>query len=146
MRFGNLANESRVNIAAVNDCSKPSKIIVCLKGEETYKVIQISESFTAEQQADLTKNLEEFQFIFTDMPVTTHLAEHKKELTTKSPNRVRPFPIPYAKRQEVEEEVQAVLEADFIEPAKRDYNSQIVLVQNKDGTNIFCVDFSGSTC
>ena len=115
--------------------------LVCLKGEETYKDVQISESLTAEQQADVTRLLGEFQCIFTDMPGTTHLAEHKIELTTKSPILVRPYPIPYAKRQKVEKEVQAMLEADVIEPAMSDYNSPIVLVKKKDGTNRFCVDF-----
>ena len=38
--------------------------LVCLKGEETYKDVQISESLTAEQQADVTRLLEEFQCIF----------------------------------------------------------------------------------
>ena len=34
-----------------------------------------------------------------------------------------------------------MLEADVIEPAMSDYNSPIVLVKKKDGTNRFCVDF-----
>ena len=34
--------------------------LVCLKGKETYKDVQISESLTAEQQADVTRLLEEF--------------------------------------------------------------------------------------
>ena len=38
--------------------------LVCLKGNETYKDVQISESLTAEQQADVTRLLEEFQCIF----------------------------------------------------------------------------------
>ena len=62
--------------------------LVCLKGEETYIDVQISESLAAEQQADVrsvVRLLEEFQCIFTDMPGTTYLAEHKIELTTKSP-------------------------------------------------------------
>ena len=62
-------------------------------------------------------------------------------MTTKSPIRVRSYPIPYAKRQEVEKEGQAALEADVIEPAMSDFNSPIVLVKKKDGTNRFCVDF-----
>ena len=62
--------------------------LVSLKGEE--------------QQADVTRLLEEFQCIFSDMPETTHLAEHKIEFMTKSSIRVRPYQIPHAKRQEVE--------------------------------------------
>ena len=120
---------------------KGDKVLLLLPTEETYKDVQISESLTAEQQADVTRLLEELQCIFTDMPGTTHLAEHKIELTTKSPIRVRPYPIPYAKRQEVEKEVQTMLMADVIEPALSDYNSPIVLVKKKDGTNRFCVDY-----
>ena len=36
-------------------------ILVCLKEDESYKDIQISESLTAEQQADTVRLLEEFQ-------------------------------------------------------------------------------------
>ena len=112
-----------------------------MKGEETYKNVQIFEILTAERQVDVLRLLEEFQCTFTDMPGTTHLAKHKIELTTKNPIRVHPYPIPYAKRQEVEKEVQAMLEADVIEPAMSDYNSPIVLDTKKDDTNRFCIDF-----
>ena len=85
--------------------------------------------------------LEEFQCTFTDMPGTTHLAEHKIKLTTKSPIRVHPYPIPYATRQEVEKEVQAMLETDVIEQAMSVYNLPIVLDTKKDDTNRFWIDF-----
>ena len=44
------------------------------------------------------------------------MAEHKLELMTNSILRVRPYPIHYAKRQEVGKEVQAMLETDVIYP------------------------------
>ena len=47
--------------------------LVCLKGEETYKDVQISESLTAEHQADVTRLLEEFQCILKDMEQPTWL-------------------------------------------------------------------------
>ena len=75
------------------------------------------------------------------MPGTTNLVKHNIELTTNSPIRARPYPIPYAKRHDVENEVQALLETGVIEPAMSDYNSPIVLVKKKDGTNRFCIDF-----
>ena len=34
-----------------------------------------------------------------------------------------------------------MLESDVIEPVMSDYNSPIVLVKKKDGTNRLCVDF-----
>ena len=115
--------------------------LVCLNEEETYKDVQILESLTAEQQTDVKRMLEEFQCIFTEMPRATYLAEHKIEMATMSLICVRPYPIPFAKRQEVEEEVQAFLKADVIEPAMSKNNSPKVLAKKKDGTNRFCVDF-----
>ena len=46
-------------------------------------------------------------------------------------------------RQNIEEEVQAILVAGIIEPAMSDYNSPIVLhvFKKKDSTNRFCVNF-----
>ena len=115
--------------------------LACLNGEETYKDVQISESLTAEQQADVKRMLEEFQCVFSELPRTTYLAERKIEMATMSPICVRPYPIPYAKRQEVEKEVQAFLKADFTEPAMSENNSPIVPANKKDSTNRFCVDF-----
>ena len=40
---------------------------------------------------------------------------------TKGPIHVRPYPIPYAKRQEVEIEVQTTQEAVVLEPVMSDY-------------------------
>ena len=62
---------------------------------------------------------------------------HKIEMAIKSPISVRPYPIPYAKRHEVEKEIQAMLEAEIIDPVMSDCNSAIVLLKKKDGTNRF---------
>ena len=74
------------------------------------------------------------------MTGTNHLTKHKIEMTNKSPIHIRPYPITYAKRQEGKKEV--MLKANIIEPSMSDYNSQIRLVQKKDGANIFCTDLS----
>ena len=79
--------------------------------------------------------------IFTERPGTTDFVEHEIELTTSRPVRVAPYPIPYAKRETVQKEVEAMLEAEIIEPAKSDFNAPIVLVKKKDGSSRFCLDF-----
>jgi hypothetical protein len=85
--------------------------------------------------------LEEYQDIFTEAPGTTHLEEHKIELTTTDPIRVRPYPVPYAKRKDVQEEIQKMLDAGVIEPSSSPYTAPVVMVKKKDGTNRFCIDF-----
>ena len=67
------------------------------------KHTEMCEYLRAWQQSNKQMRLlEKFQCIFSDMPGTSHLAVHKIEMTIKSPICVRPYPIPYAKRQEVE--------------------------------------------
>ena len=85
--------------------------------------------------------LVEFEDIFTDQPGCTILAEHKINVTAKQPIRVKPYPMPFAKRKEVDKEIQKMLEAGVIEPICSSYNSLIVLVKTKDGTNRFCINF-----
>ena len=41
----------------------------------------------------------------------------------------------------IKEEVEAMLEADNIESTKAAYNSPVVIVRKKDGSNHFCIDF-----
>jgi hypothetical protein len=53
---------------------------------------------------------------------------------------VKKYPIPYAKRQNVENEIQEILKAGVIEPSVLEYNSQIVIVKKKDGSNRFCIN------
>ena len=62
-------------------------------------------------------------------------------MRTKSPIRAHPYPIPTAMRQEVEKETLTMPETAVIGPAMSDYNSPILLLKKKEGTNRFCVDF-----
>ena len=71
---------------------------ILIKDTINKKDMTISESLTAEQQADVMRLLEEFQCMFTDMSGTTNMAEHKIELTTNSTLRVRPYPMHYETR------------------------------------------------
>lgn len=65
----------------------------------------------------------------------------KVTLTSKEPVRVKQYPFPYSKRNEVNKEVQKMLKLSIIEPAKSDNNSLMVIVRKKDNTNRICIDF-----
>ena len=112
-----------------------------LKGKETFKDVLISEELSDSQRSQVQELLEEFSEIFTEVPGDTNLEEHKIELTSKDPIRVRQYPLPYAKLEDVDQEVKTMLEHGVIEPALSEYNSPILLVKKKDGSNRFVVDF-----
>ena len=109
--------------------------------KETYRDVNVCPELTEEQKREVWDLLEEFQDIFSDIPGRTKLAEHKVELTTSKPIHVKPYPMPYAKRKEVSEEIEKMLKVGIIEPSSSPYNSPIVMVKKKDGSNRFCVDF-----
>ncbi|XP_053406591.1 uncharacterized protein LOC128559314 [Mercenaria mercenaria] len=115
--------------------------LVKTSGTETYRDVCVNEQLSREQKAEVYALLEECKDIFTDVPGTTDLEEHKIDLTDETPIRVRQYTIPYAKRKDVEDEVKNMLEAGVKEPANSDYNSPVVLVKKKDNTNRFCIDF-----
>ncbi|CAM4640595.1 unnamed protein product [Lepidochelys kempii] len=50
-------------------------------------------------------------------------------------------PLPYRMRQEVEEEVQAMLALGVIEPSQSEWRSPVVSVPKPDGTRRICIDF-----
>ncbi|XP_053381689.1 uncharacterized protein LOC128549191 [Mercenaria mercenaria] len=115
--------------------------LVNTSGTETYRDVCVNELLSREQKAEVYALLEEFKDIFTDVPGTTDLEQHKIDLTDETPIRVKQYTIPYAKRKDVENEIKNMLEAGVIEPANSDYNSPVVLVKKKDNTNRFCIDF-----
>ena len=57
------------------------------------------------------------------------------------PIKVKSYPIPYAMREIIKEEVEVMLEADIIESSKSAYYLSVMIVKKKDGSNRFCIDF-----
>ncbi|XP_042627813.1 U1 small nuclear ribonucleoprotein C-like [Cyprinus carpio] len=55
--------------------------------------------------------------------------------------RQRPYHVPEARRQAIEEEVQQMLKLGVIEPSRSPWFSPIVMVPKPDGTLRFCNDF-----
>lgn len=112
-----------------------------LSGSETYRAVKYNPLLTERQKKEAKTLVKEFQHIFTENPGSTHLAEHRIETTTSEPVRVKQYPVPYAVRNSIDEEVSKMLKADIIEPSTSAYNAPVLLVRKKDKTTRFCVDF-----
>ena len=53
----------------------------------------------------------------------------------------KPYPLPYAMKEEPRNEVDSMLEMGVVRPSTSPYASPIVMVEKKDGSNKVCVDF-----
>lgn len=108
---------------------------------ETYNDVNISENVISEQRNALQKLCKSFTDVLTDLPGVTNLVEHRIELMTNEPVRIKQYPLPFHTENTIKEEVEKMLQLKVIEPSSSPYCAPIVIARKKDGTNRFCVDF-----
>ena len=108
---------------------------------ETIKDVSLSSDMNSVQLDQAKSLLTSFQDVLTDVPGRTNLGEHSVKLTSSDPIRQRPYPVPHAMKNVIEEETQKMVRMGVIEPSDSPYSSPIVLVRKPDGSNRFCIDF-----
>jgi len=69
--------------------------------KETYKDVNINPELPENKKQEIQSLLAEFADIFSDVPKVTNLGEHQIQLTNSEPVRTRPYPLPFALRDEV---------------------------------------------
>ena len=77
---------------------------------------------------DLTRR---YPDVFTDMPRETDVIPHRVKLTDDTPIS-KPYPLLYAIREELRNEVDSMLKMRVLRPSKSPYASQIIMVKKKD--------------
>ena len=102
---------------------------------------KIDDALDDSQQRQTQTLLHEYADILSDVPGQTNLAEHKIQLNREEPVRVKPYPLPYNVRKDVEKEVKQMIELNVIEPSVSPYSSPLHLVKKKDGTYRPVIDF-----
>ncbi|XP_071510123.1 uncharacterized protein [Diadema antillarum] len=112
-----------------------------MEAKESLGDVDENNDLTPSQQAQVGELMGKYEDIFTDIPGHTSLGEHGIELTVKEIPRSKPYPIPHALRETVQEEVRTMLSLGVIERSNSPTASPIVLVKKPDGSNRFCVDF-----
>lgn len=109
--------------------------------KETYQDVVIDNELTEEQKRQLEGLVTEYADVLTDLPGKTDLIEHDLQLTSSIPIYTRPYPIPFAMKEDVRKEIQKLLDMDIIEPSNSPYCSPIVIVKKPDKSNRICIDY-----
>jgi hypothetical protein len=95
-------------------------------------------------KAGVAKLLQEFKDVFvTNNKLPPHRSyDHPIPLLPNSvPVNSKPYRYSPHHKNEIEKQVQEFLEAGLITPSTSPFASPVLLVQNKDGTWRFCVDY-----
>lgn len=135
-----------VNTAAIHleeECDDAKgeleKLPVTISSENPEQV-DINPMLSDEQQQQVKKLLNEFTDVLSDKPGSTHLLQHGIKITTDTPIKLKPYPIPFSIKETVIDEVRKMIDMGIIERSESPYSSPIVIVKKKDKTNRFCID------
>ena len=111
--------------------------------EETMETIDSVEmpDLTPTQKQVLAEVVKSFQDVFNANPGRTSVSEHHIHVAEMTPIRQKPYRLPYSRREVVEEEMLKMLETKVIRPSCSPWASPIMLVEKKDGTVRFYVDY-----
>ena len=71
----------------------------------------------------------------------TSVIEHKIDLTDDRPIRCMPYPLSYAKRGEILDEIKNMMDTGIVRKSSSCKSNTPLVVKKKDGSNRMCVDY-----
>ena len=114
-------------------------LCTCL-ATETFEDVKYGSKLSFDQVSE-ARLVKEFDCVFTDLPGTTNLTEHRIRLTADLPVRGKPYVVPYSVRKSLQEDIQRMIDMNVIRPSESPYSSPVVAVRKRDGTNRICIDY-----
>ena len=92
-------------------------------GKEGVEHVHISDELCSEEVQEMKELIAEFSCIFTDIPGCPNITSHEIKLNQENPVRLKPYPMPFAKRECLENEVDKMIALDIIEPSNSPFCS-----------------------
>ena len=97
---------------------------------------------SSDKRLELKQLILEYEHLFLDISSKTDKIYHDVELIDGSKSvRQHPYRMNPVKQQILREEVQYLLDNDFIEPSRSEWSSPCILVPKLDGTFPMCTDY-----
>jgi hypothetical protein len=112
-----------------------------IESKESINDVTICDELTVEQKQQLHDLLSDYSDIFSDVPQVTNVIKHVVNTRTNDLIYKRPYPLLYAMRNQVKEEVDKMLKAGIVESSDSPYAAPVILVRKKDNMIRFCIDF-----
>ena len=83
----------------------------------------------------------EYEHLFPDISTRTDQIYHDVDIEGSKPIKQHPYRMNPMKLQYLREEIQYLLDTDFIEPSQSDWSSPSILVPKPGGTCRMCTDY-----
>ena len=115
--------------------------LVTFQSKESIQDMCVGAELNGEQQEKVVEVLRRYDEIFTKIPGKASMIEHKNDLTDDRPIRCKSYPLPYAKRGEIREEIKNMMDTRIVRESSSPYTSLLVVVKKKDSSNRMCIDY-----
>lgn len=109
--------------------------------KECVNDVRVADDLNLHQVSEVKELLSMFQDVLTDVPGRTNIIQHTIHLTSQEPIRSKPYQVPHAMVNSIKNEIQSMLMMGVIEASTSPYASPVVLVEKKDKSIRFCVDY-----
>ena len=109
------------------------------QSKESIQDVCVGEELNGKQQNEIMEVLRRNEKTFAEIPGKASVIEHKIDLTDDRSIRCKPYPLPYAKRGEIREEIKNMMDTGIVRESSSPYVSPLVIVKKKDGSNRMCV-------
>ena len=109
------------------DCNDLLEFPVVAK--ETIDDVALGSQLSSEQRNELSDVLKDYVSVFSDLPGTIDLVQHKIELTCDQPVCSKPYPVPFKLQEELRGHIKEMLNLGIIRRSDSAYASPIVLVR-----------------
>ncbi|KAL0176575.1 hypothetical protein M9458_028905, partial [Cirrhinus mrigala] len=96
-------------------------------------VVDMNPHLSAAQKGELQHLIGQFSDVFSPLPGRTNILHHDIRTPPGVVVRQRPYRVPEARRQAIEDEIQQMLKLGVIEPSCSPWSSPIVMVSEFDG-------------
>ncbi len=93
------------------------------------------------QREELKQLINEYKHLFPDIPTRTDKIYHDVIVEDSQPIKQHPYRMNPVKQKALQDEVNYLLENDFIEPSQSNYSSPCILVPKPNGTYRMCTDY-----
>ena len=115
--------------------------LVTFQSKENIQGKCVGAVLNGEQRNEVMEVLRRYEEIFTEIPGKASVIEHKIDLTDDRPIRCKPYPLPYAKKSKIREEIKSMMDTGIVRESSSPYASPLIVVKKKDGSNRICVDY-----
>ena len=93
------------------------------------------------QRKKLKQLIYQYEHLFPDIPTRTNKIYHDVNVEDSKPVKQHPYRMNPTKQKYLKEEIQYLLDNDFIEPSQSEWSSPCILVPKPDGTYRMCTDY-----